>query len=179
MDVPFFYFMRLGMRLILMVLLFGGLVGAGFASPVDGGPVQPGPSRIWEGEWQSANYRSVGGKLHTEIPEDIPVGRKFPVTVEIYYRPESYYKSGKTVPVEFAGMLSRNGRVTGGGETGNDPNGVDTLTLRGRPAWSFHIIEFKATVDQVGGMISGTYQTKWPSDQGSFVLRVAENPRKE
>lgn len=159
--------------LILSLAIISFFLGFAAVTTAAAQPLPQTDQGKWNGTWQSNRYSSIKGTLVAFIPKTILSNHQFPVEVNIHYDPGSFYKGGKTVKVDFGGIMTKNGEVDGEGETSADKEFNRKLKLKGRPEWSFQIIEYNALISNNSRQISGSYKTKWPSDTGTFLLRLS------
>jgi hypothetical protein len=83
----------------------------------------------WSGEWRTAKYFGVSGRLLVRLPDPLPENQDFQAEALVYYPVYSPWKTGKFVRMEFIGHFSPDARASAGKST-NDIPGAGKLKFK-------------------------------------------------
>lgn len=122
----------------------------------------------WAGEWRTAKYAGLAGRLLVRLPDPLPEGVDFQAEALVYYPVYSVYKTGRFVRMDFTGRFDP-ARPASAGTSANDiPDGCGVLKIKAVAAGQ--VVEYAAVLDRYRSAVAGGYLSRLPDDHGSFWL---------
>lgn len=119
----------------------------------------------WSGEWRTAQYGGLTGRLLVKLPDPLPENKDFKAEALVYYPVYSAWKTGQFVRMEFTGHFSPDAPMSAGMSTNEIPGG-GKLKFKGTVGGQ--VVEYAAVIDGDRTVVSGGYLSQSPHDYGSF-----------
>lgn len=121
----------------------------------------------WSGEWRTARYGGLTGRLLVKLPDPLPENSDFKAEALVYYPVYSVWKTGQFVRMDFTGHFTPDAPTSAGKST-NDIPGGGKLKFKGM--LGDQVVEYAAIIDGNRKVVSGGYLSRSPDDYGSFWI---------
>jgi hypothetical protein len=121
----------------------------------------------WSGEWRTARYGGLSGRLLVRLPDPLPENKDFKAEALVYYPVYSVWKTGQFVRMEFTGHFSPDAPASAGKSTNEIPGG-GKLKFKGMVG--HHVVDYAALLDEDRRLVTGGYVSRSPDDHGSFCV---------
>jgi hypothetical protein len=118
----------------------------------------------WAGEWRTAQYWGLTGRVLVRLPDPLPVNTDFKAEALVYYPVCSLWKPGRFVRMDFTGHFSPDAPASAGRTTNEIPGGK----LKFKDVAGDQVVEYAAVIDGGRTVVSGGYLSRSPHDYGSF-----------
>jgi len=119
----------------------------------------------WSGEWRSAEYGGLTGRLLVKLPDPLPENEDFKAVALVYYPVYSVWKTGQFVRMEFTGHFNPDAPVSAGKSTNEIPGGGK---LKFKGIVGNQVVDYAALIDEKRRVVTGGYLSRSPGDYGSF-----------